>query len=91
MISHHPSYLVLFVAETEMDRVRVTVVEVDKDRLIVGDTDGVNVNGRVVAMPVLLRLNVTDLVYEPLGLMDLVNGHVVGIPVLLRVNVTDLV
>jgi hypothetical protein len=54
--------LVLFVAETEIDRVRVTVDEVDKDRLIVGDIDGVNVKGRVVAMPVLLRLNVTDLV-----------------------------
>ena len=62
MISHHSSYLVLFVAETEIDRVRVTVDEVDKDRLIVGDIDGVNVKGRVVAMPVLLRLNVTDLV-----------------------------
>jgi hypothetical protein len=54
--------LVLFVAETEMDRVRVTVVEVDKDRLIVGDTDRVNVKGRVVGMPVLLRVSVTDLV-----------------------------
>ncbi len=62
MISHRPSYLVLFVAETEMDRVRVTVVEVDKDRLIVGDTDRVNVKGRVVGMPVLLRVSVTDLV-----------------------------
>ena len=77
--------MVLFVAETETDRVRVTVEDVDKEGLIVGDTDGVNVNGRVVAMPVLLRVNVTETVYDPLVLIDLVNGHVVGMAVMLRV------
>jgi len=34
---------------------------------------------------------VTEVVYEPLGLIDLVNGCVVGIPLLLRVRLTETV
>ena len=62
MISQPAPYLVLFVAETETDRVRVTVEDVDNERLIVGVTLTDRVNGRVVAIPVLLRVNVTEVV-----------------------------
>ena len=45
----------------------------------------------MVGIPVLLRVTVTEVVYEPLELIDLVNGQVVGIALLLRVRVTEVV
>ena len=78
-------------AVTDTDLVRVTVDDIDKDLLYVGETVIVFVKGFVVAIGVPDLLYVGDIEYVIDGVPERLNGGVVGIGLFVTVIVTDLV
>ena len=72
-------YLVLFVADTETDLDRVTVEDLESERVIEFVMDAVIVLGREVALELGDLEYVGEREYETVGVIDLVNGNVVGI------------